>query len=652
MENYILKPLNIDLLWNSNFKGTGVKVGIIDDGVSNIANKIIVAGGYNCRKKINGEYGDNSGHGTAIASIIASKEFGIAPECEIYSIKVGLEVNIETIDLVIDGMRWCINNNIKIISMSFGFASLNSDKFEEICIEATKKGIILFAAAGNSNLSQGLSIPANYNSVISITNLNKNKVIAGNSSYGKAVDFCSFGDSLLSYNLKGDIINVSGTSYAVATAVGVTALLVEQNKLIKQRELYEILKNNVEKLSTNKKDLNYGYGLIKGFIMPTEYKKDNELVIDDLKKGIYFPFTAVEVPLAKKIDSNLAYVPEGESRTVKYRVTDEKIAIVNDEGFVTGKSLGRTDLVAIDDSGKVSVVKVEVVEDAAIEEAEAPPEPDPPVEKEKLFNFEELNIYALHDKGIKGKGIKIGLIGYGCIDTPLINIKQRVNIVSETNPLDANNFGTIYSSIISGVDVGIAPEAELYIVKVATKGGLVTYANAKKGVEWCINNKMDIINFDFVDPSIHKSLLEACYNNNIIAVVNAGRSAGVTEGMTSLYSVTVSYVTDEKKFIANDSAKTPKTGTFIDCVSYGYGIKVINANGEQMVYSISEAPVAQYYCNLAVAQVMAIIALIKQQNTSINNAIKVREVLPTICEILYGGKNNNTGYGLLKATLI
>lgn len=163
---------------------------------------------------------------------------------------------------------------------------------------------------------------------------------------------------------------------------------------------------------------------------------------------------------------------------------------------------------------------------------------------------------------------------------------------------------------------------------------------------------MDIINFDFVDPSVHKTLLELCYKNNIIAVVNAGRAAGITEAMTSSYSVTVSYVTDEKKFIANDSVKTPKTGTFIDCVSYGYGIKVINAKGEEMIYSVSEAPVAQYYCNLAVAQVMGIIALLKQQDPTINNAIKVREVLPILCEALYGGKNNNTGYGLLKAGFI
>lgn len=139
MRNYILKPLNIDLLWNNNIKGSGVKIAIIDDGISDITNKLAVAGGYNCRKKINSDYGDTDGHGTAIASIIASKEFGIAPACEIYSMKVGLAIDIETINLVIDGIRWCINNDIKIINMSFGFSSLRSDEFERVCIEAVEK---------------------------------------------------------------------------------------------------------------------------------------------------------------------------------------------------------------------------------------------------------------------------------------------------------------------------------------------------------------------------------------------------------------------------------------------------------------------------------------------------------------------------------
>ena len=164
---------------------------------------------------------------------------------------------------------------------------------------------------------------------------------------------------------------------------------------------------------------------------------------------------------------------------------------------------------------------------------------------------------------------------------------------------------------------------------------------------------MDIINLGFVNSTLYDSILKKCYSNNIIPVVNAsGNISGVTVAQTSPYSITVSYVTDEKKFILNDSARTPFTGSFIDCVAYGFGIQCINSENNQVLYEEGKAPVAQYYCNLAMMQVIGIIALIKQQDPTINNAVKVRSLLPKLCEQLYGGKNDYTGYGLIKAALL
>lgn len=646
MESYILNTLDVKSIWNSGFKGEDIKVAVIDNGINEIEGKLVVKDGYNFKDK-NSNYKDTSGHGTAIASIIASKEFGIAPECEIYSLKTSLEISDEAISRVVEAIEWCIDNDIDIINMSFGFFTQESIEFEEVCLKAKKKGIILLAAVGNNPNAPGISIPANYNSVIAVSSINKQNVISITSCYGKGVDFCCYGEEILAYNLNGEISSFSGTSYAVAVATGIVALLKQQNPAITERELYEILKENATKISKEIKDIYYGYGLIKAFKVPTLYKSESELVIEDLRKGMYFFDYELNVQLANKIDSSLKFIPDGESKAVKYKIVDNNIAIVDTEGFVTGKAIGNTKLFAIDDNGKVASININVA-DLEIEE----PTDTEKQENKDLFNLKDLNVYKMHEAGIKGKGIKIALVGYGCIDSEYINIKERVNIVSEANPMDANGFGTIYASLISGTITGISPDVELYIVKAATKGGIITYANAEKAIRWCINNEMDIINFDFLSESVQSSLLKLCYDNNIIPVSNAGKVSGVNEAMKSQYSITVSYVTDEKKFIANDSSKVPVTGEFIDCVSYGYGIDVINSNNQQITYSASQAPVAQYYCNLAIAQVIGILALIKQQDSTINNAIKVRELLPEICEPLYGGKNNNTGYGLLKANFI
>ena len=187
------------------------------------------------------------------------------------------------------------------------------------------------------------------------------------------------------------------------------------------------------------------------------------------------------------------------------------------------------------------------------------------------------------------------------------------------------------------------------------KGGIITWNDAQKAIQWCIDNKMDIINFSYtnVNSEITKNLLQKCYDNNIIVIANVcDKLTGPTFIQKSEYTLTVSYVTDKKEFVEGDKEKSPLKGSFVDCVSYGYGVKCINHQDAQFIYGIEEAPVAQYYCNFAMAQVMGICALLKQQNPNLKTAQDIRAILPNICEPLYGGKNNKTGYGLLKAKIL
>ncbi|MFA7746556.1 S8 family serine peptidase, partial [Salinicoccus roseus] len=73
---------------------------------------------------------DDVGHGTAIAGIIAAKDnsfglVGIAPDTEIYSVKVLNSEAKGSLDTLVKGIEWCIDNNIQVINLSFG---LTEDK--------------------------------------------------------------------------------------------------------------------------------------------------------------------------------------------------------------------------------------------------------------------------------------------------------------------------------------------------------------------------------------------------------------------------------------------------------------------------------------------------------------------------------------------
>uniref|UniRef100_UPI002351CE5C S8 family serine peptidase n=1 Tax=Alkalibacillus haloalkaliphilus TaxID=94136 RepID=UPI002351CE5C len=64
---------------------------------------------------------------------------------------------------------------------------------------------------------------------------------------------------------------------------------------------------------------------------------------------------------------------------------------------------------------------------------------------------------------------------------------------------DANGHGTHVAGTVAAVNndlgvVGVAPEADVYAVKVLDNDGGGSYAGIAEGIEWAIQNDMDIIN--------------------------------------------------------------------------------------------------------------------------------------------------------------
>ena len=107
-------------------------------------------------------HGDLVGHGTACAAIIRS----LAPDAEIYSVRV-LGANLRTRGaLFFEGIRWAVDNGMRVVNMSLSsssqqwFASLH-----EIADEAYFRNIMLVCAANNR---PGPTYPSEYASVISV----------------------------------------------------------------------------------------------------------------------------------------------------------------------------------------------------------------------------------------------------------------------------------------------------------------------------------------------------------------------------------------------------------------------------------------------------------------------------------------------------
>jgi len=116
----------------------------------------------------------------------------------------------------------------------------------------------------------------------------------------------------------------------------------------------------------------------------------------------------------------------------------------------------------------------------------------------------------LHDLGIKGQSIKIGIIDTGVKNESETLVKGHKSFVSIDNgysedipnPDDNWGHGTQVATIAAGTTTGIAPEAEIYSAKVIEPniGGAggdkneETTAGMLEAIEYLVNNSVDVIN--------------------------------------------------------------------------------------------------------------------------------------------------------------
>lgn len=130
-----------------------IKIAIIDSGIDYNESINVVERRNFLDNDVLPLYEDNTGHGTAIAGIIASDGRnstikGINPNVEIYSARVLDNNNKAPVSRIVEAIYWAIDRDVNIINMSFG-----TKKYSEVLHKAVKaakeKGILMFAAAGN-----------------------------------------------------------------------------------------------------------------------------------------------------------------------------------------------------------------------------------------------------------------------------------------------------------------------------------------------------------------------------------------------------------------------------------------------------------------------------------------------------------------------
>lgn len=209
-----------------------VKVAVLDSGVDYVTG-INLAGYVNFieeEEELSPIFQDLTGHGTGIASIISGNGetgiYGVNPNAELYSVKVLDSENKAPLSRIIQGIYWCIEQDMDIINMSFG-TSVYSKALEQAVKDAYDAGLLMVGAAGNDG--ETVEYPAAFQEVMAVAATDTKAEISEFSNTGDELEIAAPGEKIRVASFFDGNQVTHGTSIAVPHVTGAASLLWEKD---------------------------------------------------------------------------------------------------------------------------------------------------------------------------------------------------------------------------------------------------------------------------------------------------------------------------------------------------------------------------------------------------------------------------------------
>ncbi len=225
--NTVFDTLTAEDAWGES-TGQGVKVAVIDSGID--ADHPMIDGrvsGYVAIEETPDgprfdlhQHPDDFGHGTACAGIIRT----LAPDCELYSVKV-LGAGLRGRGSVfLAGLRWAIENDMDVCNLSLG--STKQDFYgvlHELADLAYYRGTVLVTAGNNMPIP---SFPLVFASVISVAAHDVPEPYTYFYNPEPPVEFGALGIDVRVAWLEGAYMTTTGNSFAAPHITGLVAKIL------------------------------------------------------------------------------------------------------------------------------------------------------------------------------------------------------------------------------------------------------------------------------------------------------------------------------------------------------------------------------------------------------------------------------------------
>lgn len=249
-------------LWKSS-RGEGVTVAVIDSGV---APHYALTVRDHRNFSSDSETFDSLGHGTHVAGIIAASKGpakGIAPNCELLSLKVLGHSGMGSNASVAQAVQFALEAKADLVCMSLGSARPDA-QLHDALKRATEAGVIVVCAAGNDG--GAVDYPAAFPETIAVGAVDREGKVCEFSSRGKEITVAAPGQDITSTWLADGYATISGTSMAAPFVAGVLALYVaaqrKQGLRVDSAAAVKALASTCRDAGAAGKDDHYGWGLL------------------------------------------------------------------------------------------------------------------------------------------------------------------------------------------------------------------------------------------------------------------------------------------------------------------------------------------------------------------------------------------------------
>ena len=244
---------HLDQARAKGYTGKGVTIALIDGEVDTSAPELAGATVIDKTPCTVTSGANSKSHGTAMASLLVSKEYGVAPDATLLAYRTSFPKDGDKAESDCRGHHgnslyepeWLINQAItdgaQIISIS-ATSGDTSDAVKWAIARANALGVIVVSGAGNDNEEDTIDTFGKWSGVVSVSAIDTSGKRAEYSSWGKGVTVAAVGGPMIAHNYENNTnISTRGTSNATPLVAGFLALAKQKWPNATSNQLLQLL---------------------------------------------------------------------------------------------------------------------------------------------------------------------------------------------------------------------------------------------------------------------------------------------------------------------------------------------------------------------------------------------------------------------------